>query len=152
MACSFAASAQSFGFASTGGGLYCNFEQLSISGGFVGGYDNLSACGSGVNSTISGFNATVPNDGPSVHGPGVVYGDSIYATLSGDPYAQWTVFSKLKANKVNKEGQYTGTYSWIGAASFSGVFVGTNEGYLSSSVPGKNGNYASKGATTVNKK
>ncbi len=152
VACGFA-SAQTFGFASTGSGLYCNYEQLSAAGaGAWGGFDNFSACGASVNGTISGFNATLANDGQQGHGAGVIYGDTIYATLCGDPYAQWTVWTALKANKQNKFGIYTGKISWVGAASFSGVYVGGNYGYLSATIPGRNGAAATKGSTAVSKK
>ena len=141
------ASAQSFGFASTGGGLYCNYEQFTyMSGGLAAGYDNLSPCGVSVNATIAGFNASVPA-GPQAHGKGVVYGDSIYAVYNGDPYAMWGVFSKLKCNKQNKFGQYVGALGWEGNAAFSGLELGTNQGFLSCTIPGKNGAAPTKGAT-----
>lgn len=146
------ASAQTFGFASTGGGLYCNYEQLSNAGsGAWGGVDNVSACGGSVNATISGFDATVPAHGQPTGGAGVVYGDSIYAAFSGDPYAQWTVFTKLKCAKQNRFGQYTGNYGWVGVAAFSGFFAGGNHGYLSCSVPGKNGAAPTKGPSVRSK-
>jgi hypothetical protein len=139
VACSFA-SAQTFGFASIGGGLYCNFEQLSFGfNGEWGGVDNLSACGSSINSTISGFNASLANLGELTGGPGVIYGDSIYAAYNGDPFAQWTVFTKLKCNTQNRFGSYKGGYSWVGVAAFSGFFAGDNRGYLSCSTPGSAG-------------
>jgi hypothetical protein len=145
------ASAQTFGFGTSigGSGLYCNYEQLqNAGGGLWGGSDNLvTACGATSNSTISGFNATVPNVGPMAHGPGVVYGDSIYAVFNGDPFAQWTVFTKLKCNKVNKIGKFVGTDGWEGVAAFSGFFAGTNQGPLSCAIPGKHGAVATKGAS-----
>ncbi len=151
LGCSFA-SAQTFGFASVGGGLYCNYEQFtSISGGALGGFDNVSACGSSVNATLSGFNAGLPLLGQPTGGAGVVYGDSIYAALSGDPFAQWTVFSKLHCNKQNRFGQYLGGYGWVGAAAFSGFYVGGNHGYLSCSIPGKAGVTPTKGASIRSK-
>jgi len=147
VACSFA-SAQTFGFASVGGGLYCNYEQLSNAGGGLwGGLDNFSACGFSVNSTLSGFAATLAPDGEKVGGGGIIVGDSVYAAISGDPFAQWTVFSKTKCNKQNKFGVYTGGYSWIGVAGFSGFVLGTNQGYLSCSIPGKAGVAATKGSS-----
>jgi hypothetical protein len=150
--CSFA-SAQSFGFASTGGALYCNFEQLvAYSGGLYAGSDNLSACGDSTNATVSGFTASVKNLGGPASGPGVVYGDTLYATLYGATTDQWTVFSKLKCNKQNKFGQYTGKDGWAGVAGFSGFLGGTNAGPLSCSIPGKNGNHASKGVSASQKK
>lgn len=152
LGCSFA-SAQTFGFASVGGGLYCNFEQLSNAGaGAWGGVDNLSACGSSVNSTIAGFNATIPNLGQPTGGQGVVYGDSIYAAYSGNPFAQWTVFTKLKCNSQNRFGQYLGSYGWNGVAAFSGFFAGGNHGYLSCSVPNRAGVTPTKGLSVLAKK
>ena len=152
VACSFA-SAQSFGFASAGGTLYCNYEQLTYAGydGYYGGVDNLSACGVSVNSTIAGFTATAKNEGGPAFGAGVIYGDSIYATYDGLTDAQWTVFTKLKANKVNKFGHYSGSYSWAGVAGFSGFFAGSNYGYLSAALPGKEGTVAGKGTAALTK-
>jgi hypothetical protein len=136
---------QTFGFVSVGGGLYCNYVVFSdYVGGIVAGYDNLSACGSLENSTIVGFNATVPNDGPAAHGPGIVFGDSIFATLYGDTSAQWAVFMKLKCNK-QKNGKYIGPPGWEGVAAFSGFVGGVNYGPLSCSPPGRNGKAATKG-------
>lgn len=150
--CAFA-SAQTFGFASVGGGLYCNYEQLSNAGGGAwGGLDNLSACGVGVNATISGFNASLPAMGQPAGGAGVVYGDSIYAAYNGDPFAQWTVFTRLQCNTQNRFGQYTGRYGWAGVAAFSGFFAGGNHGFLSCSIPGKNGVAPTKGPSVRSKK
>lgn len=149
--CAFA-SAQSFGFASTGGGLYCNFEQLvAYSGGLYAGTDNLSACGSSINGAVSGFAGTVKNLGGPAHGPGVIYGDTLYSTLYGTTTLQWSVFSKLKCNKQNKFGQYTGPTGWAGVAGFSGFLGGTNAGPLSCSIPGKNGKSATKGVSARQK-
>ncbi|MGA7558822.1 MAG: hypothetical protein WCF61_12770 [Terriglobales bacterium] len=140
-ACSLAASAQTFGFASAGSGLYCNYEQLNYQGTndvFVG-VDNLSACGSSVNATLVCIGATVPkSDGLEAYGKGVVCGDNIFAVLDGDPNAQWTYFSALECSK-EKNGKFYGHYGWAGVAAFSGVYVGGNYGYLSCTIPGKNG-------------
>lgn len=139
------ASGQTFGFASVGGALYCNYLVFTVEGGgIVTGYDNLSACGSSVNSTILGFFATVPNDGPAAHGAGIVYGDSIFATLYGETTAQWEGFIKLKCNK-QKNGKYIGPPGWEGVAAISGFFAGVNYGPLSCSIPGKNGKVATRG-------
>ena len=149
LACTFA-SAQSFGFASASGALYCNYIVVGSDQEGVGivGVDNLSACGDSLNSTIAGFVATVPNRGQAAHGAGVVYGDSIYAVTSGDSQAMWAVFNKLKCNKVNKSGHYTGPLGWYGIAAFSGFAAGTNEGYVSCTIPGKNGAASTKGPST----
>jgi hypothetical protein len=147
------ASAQTFGFASVGGGLYCNYEQFtSLSAGALGGFDNLSACGASVNAVISGFNVNLPAMGQPTGGAGVVYGDSIYAAYSGNPFAMWTVFSRLKCNKADRYGKYLGSYGWVGAAAFSGYYIGGNTGYLSCSVPNKAGAVSSKGPSFRAKK
>ena len=146
------ASAQTFGFASLGGGLYCNYEQLvNYGGGAWAGYDNLSACGASVNATIMGIQSTVPNVGLPTGGPGIVYGDSIYAVYNGDPFAQWTVFTKTKCNKQDRFGHYLGSLGWVGLAGFSGFYAGSNEGYLSCAIPGHKGVTPTKGASTVAK-
>jgi hypothetical protein len=144
------ASAQTFGFASAGSALYCNYEQLSYAGdGLWSGFDNFSVCGMSINAVISGFSARIPNDGPNARGVGVVYGDNIYALAGYGPEAQWTVFSKLKCNKQDKLGFYTGAYGWIGVAAFSGFEVGTIYGYLSCTLPSRgDGDVLLRGATS----
>lgn len=153
LGCSFA-SAQTFGFGTGPAGyLYCNYEQLSYyGGGLWAGTDNLSACGSSVNAAISGFTGTVKNEGEAAHGAGVIYGDTLYSTLYGSTTLQWTVFSKLKCNKVNKFGQFTGSDGWEGVAGFSGFLGGTNAGPLSCNIPGKNGKSTIKGVSAHQKK
>lgn len=141
VACGFA-SAQTFGFASTGSALYCNYEQLT--GGWIGpdvygGIDNLSVCGAN-SGTIAGFAASIPaatKSGLPSGGAGVVYGDNLYdAEYAYYTGAQWTVWSKLKCNKANKKtGLFTGAYSWIGIAGVSGEIFGDNYGYLSCTLP-----------------
>jgi hypothetical protein len=141
-------SAQTFGFGTSigGTGLYCNYEQLKdYGGGLWAGVDNLSMCG-GTYSTISGFNATVPNTAQA-HGKGVVYGDNIYWAYNG-AQAQWTVFTKLKCNKKNKSGRYVGLNGWVGVASITGVFAGFNQGPLSCEIPGKRGVVPTAGVST----
>jgi hypothetical protein len=151
LVCSVMASGQTFGFASAGGGLYCNYIVFTDdSGGVVAGYDNLSACGNLVNSTVAGFRATVPNDGLAAHGAGIVYGDSLYSTLYGTATEQWAVFMKLKCNQ-QKNGKYIGAPGWEGVAAFSGFLGGVNDGPLSCSIPGKNGKAATKGPTISHK-
>jgi len=146
------ASAQTFGFTSVGGGLYCNYEQLvNYGSGIWAGSDNLSACGVGVNATIMGIQSTVPAIGLPTGGQGVVYGDTIYATYNGLTTAQWTVFTKTKCNRQDRFGHYLGSLGWVGLAGFSGFYAGSNQGYLSCSIPGQKGVAATKGASTVSK-
>jgi hypothetical protein len=166
------ASAQTFGFASTGGGLYCNYETLYNDGADVyTGTDNLtSVCFGGAswatsNGVLGGFVATLPSAGLPVHGAGVDYGDSIYEAESVDINNEyiyyygynpgfystwmWGVHSALKCNKQSKTGQFKGSYSWIGiAASSFGFYLGDNYGFLSCSIPAKGGDSAARGATT----
>jgi hypothetical protein len=143
-------SAQSFGFASTGGGLYCNYEQLAYAGtGLWGGVDNLSSCGITVNSTLSGFTNSVANNGEQAHGDGVIYGDAIYVALSGNLYAQWTAFTKLKCNSKNKKGRFIGSYGWIGVGAFSGIVTTVHYGYLSCTLPARGDGEIQMRGTTV---
>lgn len=167
VACSFA-SAQTFGFASTSGSLYCNYEQLANGVDLSGAYDivdNLSVCWSaygltGPNSTGGGFVATAANTGLPVFGKGVIYGDNLYDTFDlgyitsygyyADPIytgEQWTVLTKLKANKQDKYGHFKGAYSWIGLASYSTFVFGDNYGYLSASIPSAKDKANNKGTT-----
>lgn len=152
LGCSFAG-AQTFGFASTGSGLYCNYEVFNFASALgadvVQGADNTTAvCGYPVNGTIAGFKGSIPaSAGLPVAGAGIVYGDNIY-DAAGESYtgAQWTVFSALKANKYNsKTGKFTGKYSWLGIASVSGSVFGDNYGYLYNGIPA--GKTASHGTT-----
>ena len=148
--CSFA-SAQTFGFASVGGGLYCNYIQLSNVFGapytLWQGVDNTSACGHAYNATVvgikGGMSAAGNPAGFSV--VGVTYADNLYDAYSyGLTGAQWDVTQKLKCNAKH--------YGWIGFASVSGFVFGDNYGFLSCSIPGKNGAVATKGLSTGNAK
>ena len=84
------ASAQTFGFASVGGGSYCNYETLYNNGDDVyTGIDNVTnVCYAGdnlsYNGAIAGFTAALPNAGLPVHGAGIDYGDSIYEAQEAD--------------------------------------------------------------------
>jgi hypothetical protein len=145
LGCAFA-SAQTFGFGTSigGTGLYCNFEQLvSNGGGLHSGIDNLSMCGSTF-ADISGFDAVPAIAQARVKG--VVYGDEIYAIYQGFPEAQWTVFTKLKCNKV-RNGRFIGSNGWVGVAAFSGILAFSNQGPLSCSIPGRNGVVPTMGAS-----
>jgi hypothetical protein len=142
LGCSFA-SAQTFGFASTGSGLNCNYEKLNVASWFspdiIQGEDVLSACGASVNATIAGLKSvSIPTTaGLPVSGDGAIYADNIYdAFAEGYTGVQWILFTALKCNKINpKTGKFTGKYSWLGIASASGLVYGDNYGYLSCGVP-----------------
>jgi len=134
LGCSFA-SAQTFGFESVGGGLYCNYEVLQQLTPFAvwQGTDNLSACGLPVNATIAGITASLEkrnNPAGFSLNPGVNYADNIYdAEFLGYSGAQWDVSTALKCTQKH--------YGWIGFASVSGFIFGDNYGYLSCTIPGK---------------
>jgi hypothetical protein len=137
------ASAQTFSFwNSAGTEQYCNFNVITYnSGGVVAGYDDTTAaCYFAYNSPIVGFDATVPNAGPSAYGKGVVVGDAIY-DASADMFTgeQWTVFQKLTYSKQNKKsGKFQGAYGWEGVAgTLYGSYYGDNYGYLGAVIPGK---------------
>ena len=136
LGCGFA-SAQTFGFASSGGVyLYCDYEQLAYSGNDIWvGFDNTSVCG-GHNATLVGFGATTPNKGQPAFGKGVVLADNIYDaysyTFTG---AQSALFTKLKCNKVDQFGHYKGAPGWMTVAAISGFVFGENYGYLSCTHP-----------------
>ena len=115
VACSFA-SAQTFGFASVGGGQYCNYEQLIPGGGNTyGGIDNLSACGLSIDSVIAGFGTKLDatdSNGYTVSGAGVTYGDSIYSVVDGDNQSEWAVWTSLTTSK-QKDGIFHGKLGWV---------------------------------------
>src|ERR1700690_431038 len=81
LTCTFA-SAQTFGFESVGGGLYCNYEVLQqlTPYGVWQGTDGLTSCGRPVNATIAGIPANLTAAGnPAGFGvKGVTYADNIY--------------------------------------------------------------------------
>jgi len=126
--------AVTFGFASVGHGLYCNYEILEqLSPNTVWeGLDVLSACGAPVNATIAGVQATLTAAGnpAGFHVDGIQYADNIYDAFAlGYTGAQWSVDSALNRNSKR--------YGWIGFASVSGFIFGDNYGYLSCTIPGK---------------
>ena len=143
------APAQTFGFESVGGGLYCNYEvlqQLTPTAVWQG-LDVLTACGLPVNATIVGITASLEkrnNPAGFSLNPGVNYADNIYdAEFLGYSGAQWDVSTGLKC--TNKH------YGWIGFASVSGFIFGDNYGYLSCTIPGK-GPAPTVGLSTGNNK
>jgi hypothetical protein len=143
------ASAQSFGFESAGGRLECNYEQLSHPNGYGSdvwqGVDNLTACG--VPLPYSAFIVGVSGGLTKAGNPagfalkGVAYADNIYDAFS-PPYtgAQWFVVTNLKCSSKK--------FGWIGFASYAGLVFGANYGYLSCTIPGKDGAVASNRLTT----
>lgn len=145
------ASAQTFSFWSSAGTLeYCNFNVITYnSGGVVAGYDDVTtACFFAFNSPIVGFDATVPNAGPSAYGKGIIVGDAIY-DASADAFTgeQWTVFQSLTPSKKNKKtGIFQGKYGWEGVAgTLYGSYFGDNYGYIGAGYPSAKG--AANGTT-----
>ena len=134
LGCSFV-EAQTFGFESVGGSLFCDYEQLKNFGGAVWeGFDNLSACGASQNATLVCVKGGVTKaDNPLGFGvTGVVCADNIYDAFSGVyTGSQWLRISALKCS--------TKKYGWVGFAGYSGVVFGDNYGYLSCIIPGRNG-------------
>ena len=138
LTCTFA-SAQTFGFESIGGGLYCNYEVLQqlTPFGVWQGEDVLSACGAPVNATIAGVTANLTASGnPAGFGiKGVTYADNIYDAFALEyTGAQWYVATDRKCKASPK---LFLNCRWIGFASVSGFVFGDNYGYLSCSIPGK---------------
>jgi hypothetical protein len=135
VACSFA-SAQSFGFYEFGGGLYCNYEQLTQlkPSGVWQGVDNLSACGLAYNATIVGISGKLTQTGnPAGFAvKGVAYADNIYDAFSYSyTGVQWYMVSALKCSNELKK------YGWIGFASVSGLVFFDNYGFLTCAIPGR---------------
>ncbi len=154
--CGFA-SAQSFGFGTAGGVyLYCNYEVLQQLAPYTvwQGSDILTTCGLSYNAVIVGISGgmTAPQDPIGVAIKGVTYADNIYDAASlYYTGAQWDVTTNLKCNKYKcKKGvcTYSGKYGWIGFAGVSEVIFGDNYGYLSCTLPGKEGSAPTRGFST----
>ena len=108
LACSFA-SAQTFGFASTTGYLYCNYEQIASSGGFITGTDNLSLCGFANNATIIGGTGKVPLLGQDFSVTvDAILADNILDVEAGTvTYMQACWFQALKCTKPTRTASTT---------------------------------------------
>jgi len=155
VACAFAsASNWTFGFESTGHGLYCDYVQInnnSFSSVVYGGVHNLEiGCDEIENAAIAGFagNLSAKTNPHGFATKGVIYGDSIYIEFCGVYYFQWTVAQNLKCSEKK--------FGWIGIADYasnagSGFIFGDNYGYLSCNIPGKNGK-RHNGYSTIGKK
>ena len=151
VASSFAsAQSYSYGFWDVGGTLYCNYEQLNVSGGHVWqGADNLSACGISHNAMIVGISAELSVEGnPAGFSlKGVAYADDIY-DASEASYAgfQWFVLTGPPKCPI----KHPSSYNWIGFASMSGVIFGDTYGQLSCDIPGRSGVKATGGLSIGN--
>lgn len=152
--CSFAAAqTYTFGFADTNGDLYCDYEQLEVSGGLAVGIDNLSGCGMSVNATLVGGPAKDPQLGQNY--PvivGAILADNILDLDAGSfTDTQAAVFQALKCNKPDKNGKYHGKYGWLIVVVEEGIIFGDNYGYLSCTIPAKGDGDALMRGTTVGK-
>jgi hypothetical protein len=142
------ASAQTFGFASVGGDLYCEYEVLQqlVPYDVWQGADNLSGCGVDHNATIVGISARLSAaENPARFSvKGVAYADNIYDAFS-ESYTGIQIFriTDLKCS--------TKKYGWVLFASISGEVFGDNYGYLSCNIPGKNGVVATRGLSAGGK-
>jgi hypothetical protein len=145
LGCSFA-SAQTFGFASVGGGLYCNYEILQQLAPYDAwqGVDNLSMCtgrrGVTLNATLVGISGgfTRTQNPLDFRVKGVALADNIYdafsLTYNG---TQYLVVSALECSSQK--------YGWIGLTTMSGLVFSDNYGYLSCQIPGRDGAVATRG-------
>lgn len=132
------ASAQSytFGLTDSNGDLYCDYLQISVSGGIAAGTDNMSACGYSTSPTLVGLASSNPQIAQyNVVTSGLDLADN---ALDWEAQAytggQWFLHIALKCSK-QKGGKYVGKFGWIGLAGFSGFLAGINEGYLACTVP-----------------
>ena len=145
--CSFA-SASTFGFESTGHGLYCNYIIITpFDLAIWQGDDILTvACGASFNATVVGVSGGVSkaNNPLGFAVKGVTYADNIYdADAEGYTGAQWDVTENLKCSEKK--------LGWMGWASISSFVFGDNYGYLSCNIPGR-GAVATKGMSIGNAK
>src|ERR1700722_9965572 len=129
------ASAQTytFGFADMDGNLYCDYEQITVSGGLVTGGDNLSGCGYTVNATLIGGARTDPvlMQQSSVKVNAILADNIADAEAGAFTDSQVALFQALKCNKQDKTGKYHGKLGWALVVSSEGTIVGVNSGFLS---------------------
>jgi hypothetical protein len=154
--CSLASASSTFGFASVGGGLYCNYGSgfSNVFGppfALWQGTDNLSACGHAYNATAVGIKGGLSAAGNPVGfgiatGTGITYADNIYDAFSyGYTGAQWDVTQTTKCSDKLKK------YGWVGFAGASGIVFGDNYGFVTCTIPGK-GHAPTKGPSFGNAK
>ena len=142
-------SAQTFGFQSAGGDLYCNYEVLQQLAPYAvwQGVDNLSMCtgrgGSTGNATLVGISGglTKAQNPGNFSVKGVVFADNIYDAFSGSyDNSQYFVVSALKCSEKK--------FGWIALTTMSGILFSDNYGYLSCQIPGRDGAIATRGPST----
>ena len=126
-----------FGFENYDGSvLYCNYETFTLSNAayLASGSDNLTAaCGGVVDAVLVGSKSNTPA-AAGIGQTGKAYGmaDNLYDALyQFDTNFQWYVISKTVAShgKHPKQG-------WIGFAGYAGYILGSNQGLLTTSLPG----------------
>jgi hypothetical protein len=156
LGCSFS-SAQTFGFASTGGGLACNFEILfNVGSGLYEGFDDAYDCGE-TYSFLSGYAASLPSPGPfdsGVDGAGVIMNDTLLGQYDDCLTCSVTLYSKTKANKFKKNGECSGKPSWVVVEWVSGYPFFAVDGCLTDELPKTHADkvMANKGAYGLDKK
>ena len=144
------ASAQTytFGLADTNGNLYCDYLEITVSGGVAVGIDNMSACGFSTSPVLIGLVSSNPLIAPyKVVTSGLDLADNV-ADWEAQQYTGDQVFlhTALKCNKQNPSGKYTGKYGWLLFIGNEGFVYGYNYGYLSCSIPGVgDGNVLARG-------
>jgi len=145
--CSFM-SAQTFGFASVEGDLFCDYEVLQqlVPYDVWQGSDVLSACNLPVNATIVGVSAKLSAAENPVRFSlkGVAYADNIYDAVSES-------YTGIQILRITDLKCSTKKYGWVLFASISGEIFGDNYGFVSCEIPGKNGVVATRGPSTGSK-
>ena len=123
----------------TNGDLFCDYEQLTASGGEIGGIDNLSGCGFTDNATLIGGTATDPALAQQASVKvNAILADNILDVESGTfTDSQSVIFQSLKCNNPDKSGKYHGKYGWLLVVASEGFTFGENFGYLSCTIPAK---------------
>jgi hypothetical protein len=140
---------------------YCNYEVLTYQGhGQWTGYDMYDQCGYSVNAQVAGFSINAPNDWycglcldgipgsgggfppndpkDPISGAGIVYGDNSMTSIYGYNNYQYTVFTKVKPNKVAPDGKILGQYGWTAITNTidpANENLVVNFGYLTTELP-----------------
>ena len=115
-------SAQTFGFASIGGGLYCNYIQLTYAGsGAWSGVDNFTVCGGPPYSAISGFSAS---GGTSLDLADIGFAHTGQATFSGTSSSGvLTVADGTHTAHIRLNGDYLGSTFTASSDGHGGTIV-----------------------------
>jgi hypothetical protein len=142
VACSFASATNySFGFESTGHGLYCDFPQVNngFSAASWGGDQNLEAgCGLSRNAAAAGFTSklSAAQNPQGFAIKGITLGTAEYQAEGFGSYYEWTIAFNVKCSEKK--------FGWVGIADYvsglgtgAGFIFGDNYGFISCNIPGK---------------